>query len=68
MSVDYQVPVRIGGVTIVPGDILVGEDHGILVIPVSIVNKALEWTMQHDQLEEFQRSASIPFSLSVVKM
>jgi regulator of RNase E activity RraA len=55
MSVDYQVPVRIGGVTIVPGDILIGEDHGILVIPASIVNKVLQQAMQHDQLEEFQR-------------
>jgi regulator of RNase E activity RraA len=55
MSVDYQVPVRIGGVTIIPGDILIGEDHGILVIPASIVNKILDRAMEHDQLEEFQR-------------
>src|SRR5690348_11109578 len=47
MSVDYQVPVRIGGVTIIPGDILVGEDHGILVIPASIVTKVLVQAMQH---------------------
>jgi regulator of RNase E activity RraA len=55
MSVDYQVPVRIGGVTIVPGDILIGEDHGILVIPASIVTKVLEKAMEHDKQEEFQR-------------
>jgi len=55
MSVDYQVPVRIGGVTIVPGDILIGEDHGILVIPASIVSKVLEQAMAHDEQEEFQR-------------
>jgi regulator of RNase E activity RraA len=55
MSVDYQVPVRIGGVTIVPGDFLIGEDHGILVIPASIVSKVLQQAMEHDQLEEFQR-------------
>ncbi len=55
MSVDYQVPVRIGGVTIVPGDILIGGDHGILVISASIVNQVLQQAMEHDQLEEFQR-------------
>jgi len=55
MSVDYQVPVRIGGVTIVPGDILIGEDHGVLVIPASIVDKVLERAMAHDEQEEFQR-------------
>ncbi len=36
MSVDYQVPVRIGTVTVIPGDILVGESTGILVIPAAI--------------------------------
>ena len=55
MSVDYQVPVRIGGVTVVPGDILVGERHGVLVIPASIVDKVLEKALQHDDREEFQR-------------
>lgn len=55
MSVDYQVPVRIGSVTVVPGDILIGERHGVLVIPASIVDKVLEKALQHDDREEFQR-------------
>jgi len=55
MSVDYQVPVRIGSVTVVPGDILIGEDHGVLVIPAAIVDKVLERAMAHDDQEEFQR-------------
>ena len=55
MSADYQVPVRIGGVTVIPGDILIGEDHGVLVIPASIVDRVLEKAMAHDELEEFQR-------------
>jgi regulator of RNase E activity RraA len=55
MSADYQVPVRIGSVTVVPGDILIGEDHGILVIPASIVNQVLATALSHDEQEEFQR-------------
>jgi 5-oxopent-3-ene-1,2,5-tricarboxylate decarboxylase / 2-hydroxyhepta-2,4-diene-1,7-dioate isomerase len=55
MSVDYQVPVRIAGVTVVPGDILIGEAHGILVIPAALVDKVLEKAMAHDGQEEFQR-------------
>ena len=55
MSVDYQVPVRIGSVTVVPGDILIGERHGILVIPAGIVDKVLAKAMAHDRQEEFQR-------------
>ncbi|MBI3695563.1 MAG: hypothetical protein HY238_12085 [Acidobacteria bacterium] len=36
---DYQVPVRIGSVTVPPGDILLGERHGILVIPAVLAGK-----------------------------
>ena len=56
MSVDYQVPVRIGGVTVVPGDILLGEQHGILVIPAEIAEKVVDKALEHDEIEEFQRS------------
>lgn len=55
MAVDYQVPVRIGGVTVAPGDYLIGERHGVLVIPASIVEKVLAKAMEHDEQERFQR-------------
>ncbi len=54
MSVDYQVPVRIGGVTVVPGDILVGERHGILVIPAEIAANVGERATATVEREEFQ--------------
>ena len=43
-------------VTIVPGDILIGESHGVLVIPAAIVNNVLTKAMAHDDQERFQRS------------
>jgi 5-oxopent-3-ene-1,2,5-tricarboxylate decarboxylase / 2-hydroxyhepta-2,4-diene-1,7-dioate isomerase len=55
MSVDYQVPVRIGSVTVIPGDILVGESTGILVIPAAIADKIADKALEHDEQEEFQR-------------
>jgi 5-oxopent-3-ene-1,2,5-tricarboxylate decarboxylase/2-hydroxyhepta-2,4-diene-1,7-dioate isomerase len=55
MSVDYQVPVRIGSVTVIPGDILVGESTGILVIPAAIAEKVANSALEHDEQEEFQR-------------
>jgi regulator of RNase E activity RraA len=55
MSVDYQVPVRIGNVTVIPGDILVGESTGILVIPAAIAGKIADKALEHDEQEEFQR-------------
>ena len=56
MSVDYQVPVRIGSVTVIPGDILVGDTTGILVIPADIVEKVADTALEHDEQEEFQRN------------
>ncbi len=55
MSVDYQVPVRIGTVTVIPGDILIGESTGILVIPAAIASKIADKALEHDEEEEFQR-------------
>lgn len=55
MSVDYQVPVRIGSVTVIPGDILVGESTGILVIPAAIAEKIADKALEHDEEEAFQR-------------
>lgn len=55
MSVDYQVPVRIAGVTVVPGDYLIGERHGILVIPAPVIEKVLAKALAHDVQEQFQR-------------
>ena len=55
MSVDYQVPVRIGNVTVIPGDLLVGESTGILVIPAAIAEKVVDKALEHDEEEEFQR-------------
>ncbi|MEK7403807.1 MAG: hypothetical protein AAB225_01745 [Acidobacteriota bacterium] len=55
MSVDYQAPVRIGGVTVVPGDILFGERHGILVIPAEIAGKVADRALATVEREEFQR-------------
>lgn len=55
MSVDYQVPVRIGSVTVIPGDILVGDTTGILVIPAAIADKVVNTALEHDEQEQFQR-------------
>lgn len=55
MSVDYQVPVRIGSVTVIPGDILVGDSQGILVIPAAIAEKVADIALEHDEQEAFQR-------------
>lgn len=36
MFIDYGGAVRVGGITIKPGDLLVGDQHGVLLIPPEI--------------------------------
>ncbi len=55
MSVDYQAPVRIGNVTVAPGDLLLGERHGILVIPAALADEVLDKAISKEDFENFQR-------------
>lgn len=55
MSFDYQVSVRIGNVTIRPGDLLLGELHGILVIPAALADEVLDKAVEKEFLENSQR-------------
>lgn len=54
-SWDYQTPVRVGEITVVPGDFIVGAVHGILVIPAHMVEAVLEYAEHHTLREDFQR-------------
>src|SRR5215218_672794 len=51
MPVDYQVPIACAGVTVVPGDIIVGDEDGVVVVPAALAHEvATEAT--HQELEE----------------
>ena len=36
MPVDQQLPIACGGVTVIPGDVIVGDDEGVVVIPKAL--------------------------------
>lgn len=38
---DWQIPVRIGGVTISPGDVVVGDADGVIIIPRPLAEQTL---------------------------
>lgn len=46
-----NVPVHIGGVVIVPGDILVGDDDGLVVVPLGMAEEVLEKARWRDRNE-----------------
>ena len=54
IGVEYNTPVRIGNATVFPGDIVVGDDGGILFFPPELLAEVLDVIVEHDAVEEFQ--------------
>jgi regulator of RNase E activity RraA len=50
-----NVPIACGGVTVVPGDIIVADDDGAIVLPVSMAQKVIEESRSHHEWEQFSR-------------
>lgn len=64
-AVDMQVPIGCGGVAVFPGDVLVGDAEGVVVIPRHLAVEVAEQALAQDKLETFVLSriragASLP--------
>jgi len=51
--VDVQVPVGCGGVPVYPGDILVGDAEGVVVIPRHLADEVAEEAAAQEHKEDF---------------
>ena len=52
-AADVQMPVGCGGVLVFPGDVLVGDEDGVVVIPIAMVDEVARHAADHDDLERF---------------
>ncbi|MGO4256615.1 RraA family protein [Marmoricola sp. RAF53] len=54
---DFRVPIEIGGVAIRPGDLVVGDIDGVLVIPADVEDEVVERALEKASKENVVRSA-----------
>jgi len=52
-AVDLNVPIACGGVSVFPGDVLVGDGEGVIVIPRHLVKEVAPDAAEQERLEEF---------------
>ncbi len=50
-----NVPISCGGVTVIPGDIIMADDDGVVVLPQSMAEKVIEDSKKHAEWEVFSR-------------
>jgi regulator of RNase E activity RraA len=55
VGADWNMPIRVGGATVVPGDIVVADEGGVLFIPPQIVPQVLEQSAAREARENFER-------------
>jgi len=52
-AIDFQVPIGCAGVSVFPGDVLVGDREGVLVVPHEIAGEVALASLEQHHLEEF---------------
>jgi len=55
LGAEWNVPVRIGNVTVLPGDIVVADTAGVLFFPPQLVEKVLSDARAKISMENYQR-------------
>jgi regulator of RNase E activity RraA len=65
VGTDYQVPVNCGGVTILPGDLILGDPEGFVVLPSALAAEVIAEAETTDEKERFLRRKMEEEGLSV---
>jgi 5-oxopent-3-ene-1,2,5-tricarboxylate decarboxylase / 2-hydroxyhepta-2,4-diene-1,7-dioate isomerase len=53
LPADINLPIGCGGVAVVPGDVIVGDAEGVIVIPHDIVEEVAREAAEQEQVEEY---------------
>ena len=52
-AIDLDVPIGCGGVAVYPGDVVVGDDEGVVVVPQHLADEVARDATEQEQLEAF---------------
>jgi 4-hydroxy-4-methyl-2-oxoglutarate aldolase len=55
VGVEWNVPVRIGDVTVLPGDVVIGDESGLLFFPPQLADEAIQSAEETVYTETFKR-------------
>ena len=55
VGVEWNVPVRIGNVTVLPGDVVIGDNSGLLFFPPQLAADAIKGAEDTVYTETFKR-------------
>jgi 5-oxopent-3-ene-1,2,5-tricarboxylate decarboxylase/2-hydroxyhepta-2,4-diene-1,7-dioate isomerase len=53
LPLDHQIPIACAGVTVMPGDIIVGDDEGAMVVPAALAEEVARDAARQEMEEEF---------------
>jgi regulator of RNase E activity RraA len=64
-AIDLNVPIGCGGVAVYPGDMIVGDDEGVVVIPQHLADEVAADAIEQEKMEVFileriQQGAALP--------
>ncbi|MBP8295196.1 MAG: hypothetical protein KAX84_03750 [Burkholderiales bacterium] len=52
-AIDLNVPIGCGGVPVYPGDMMVGDDEGVVVIPRHLADEVAADAVEQEKMEVF---------------
>ncbi len=55
IAADAQVPIGCGGVAVFPGDIVIGDADGVVILPAAIAEEVARDAVEQDQIEAYVR-------------
>jgi 4-hydroxy-4-methyl-2-oxoglutarate aldolase len=55
VGVEWNVPIRIGGITVLPGDVVIGDEEGVLAFPPQFADEVIAAAENTVHTENFKR-------------